>query len=79
LINGTETEILICHACEGSGVVQMEEIEDHHNGVYRFWNEICSTCNGSGRRIKIVTIETTIKAYDNPEVAQITFDKLKDK
>ena len=75
----TESEIVICNRCNGIGTTEHKEIEDYHNNEYKHWNEVCNECYGTGR-LKITTETTvTVESYDNPEVAELVFDKLKKK
>ena len=53
----SDTKIIMCETCTGSGVVHQRELEDPHRGEYKEWNEICTRCLGSGRLIKTTSIE----------------------
>jgi len=79
-----KSEIVICSKCEGKGHLERSELQDYHKGEYRYWDELCSHCEGSGRIItKTETIET-VEPYNNSIAdklaAEIVFKKLqKDK
>lgn len=45
-------EIILCTSCNGRGSIEQKELEDYHKGEYRFWDERCETCKGSGRLIR---------------------------
>lgn len=66
-------EIIVCDNCKGHGTIGQSELEDYHRGEYRYWNTVCTKCNGSGRMMQVVT--TTVEPYDNSEVTML---KLKD-
>jgi DnaJ-class molecular chaperone len=59
--SSTNTKIIICEKCRGTGVVHKSELEDYHRGEYREWDEICPTCHGAGRLEELTTV--TIKPY----------------
>lgn len=71
-------EILLCEICNGTGTKEHCEIEDYHHNTYRVWYDVCLNCKGSGRLIRTTTTETTLKPYDNPEVAKIIYEKLQE-
>ena len=79
--NQTITEIIACDTCRGNGYIECSELVDYHKGDYDCWNEICYSCNGSGRIVKTTTIE--YKKFDNSIVENLLkekiIEKLKDK
>jgi DnaJ-class molecular chaperone len=50
-------QIIICTSCKGKGFHELNELVDYHKGDYRYWNEICTRCRGSGRMIERKTTE----------------------
>lgn len=71
-------EILICNACKGTGLTEHSELVDYHKHEYDYWDDICSECKGSGRLLKKVMTIEKITPYDNPQIAKLMFEKLKD-
>ena len=63
------SEMLICHVCVGTGIIENSELEDHHRGEYRYWDTVCTMCKGNGRLLKTVTTITTTEPYDNSKVS----------
>lgn len=52
----TTREVVICNSCKGSGTHHCSELTDYHRREYDTWTEECSTCKGSGRLTKVVTL-----------------------
>ena len=63
-----EEEIIICGKCKGKGITEESKLVGGHNNDYDYWNEICSKRKGSGRLLKIVETQTTIKEYSTPKI-----------
>lgn len=79
MIKTTNEEIMLCGPCKGTGLLQNSELEDYHNGTYRYWNTVCRTCKGLGRLKKVVVTETEITPYDNAEVTLLLLKETDDK
>lgn len=69
-------EIVICDQCKGAGCTEGRELADYHKHEYHYFDILCTRCNGSGRLQKTTTVD--YQPYDNPKVANLTFEKLKD-
>ena len=63
-LRNTERDIIICDNCEGSGIIQKSELSNYHKSEYRSWQEVCLSCQGSGRILKNVV---TFKVPYNPD------------
>ena len=57
--------VIICSTCKGKGEIRRKESRDYHKGIYDYWYESCSDCQGSGKLIETVT--TTTKPFSKPE------------
>lgn len=55
----TQTSIIICGTCEGTGYTERHEMTNHHKGEYDTIKTKCRLCGGSGRLRKVVTTEVT--------------------
>ena len=63
----TQTSIIICGTCEGTGYTEKHEMTDYHRREYDIIKTKCRTCGGSGRLRKVVRTEVT--AFVPEEVA----------
>jgi DnaJ-class molecular chaperone len=50
-----ERSMVICTHCQGTGVRRIETLVDHHKGEYEVTHSDCSVCEGTGRRVRILT------------------------
>ena len=50
-------EMMLCNSCNGKGFNIYSELVDYHNRIYEDDKQSCSKCNGTGRLIKIVTVQ----------------------
>jgi DnaJ-class molecular chaperone len=71
VVNGSRAyqsaRIVECSACEGSGVVEKEEMTSYHKREYDVWNEVCQKCDGDGRMVRytvIVEVNITIDGFN---------------
>jgi DnaJ-class molecular chaperone len=54
----SESRIIICPDCKGSGKSECNELDDPHHNDYWEWDEICTECGGEGRIMQTVNITT---------------------
>ena len=57
--NSTNTKIIICDMCKGSGVTHYSELEDYHRSEYKDHDLICTNCLGQGRLEEVTTVKIT--------------------
>lgn len=81
----TTKKIVVCTACNSSGIIEREELVDYHKRDYDYWKELCATCGGEGRlvqnthsfRITFVTPGSPHKYPDgHHDYAKVSFEKL---
>lgn len=69
-MSGRKTETIeLCDSCKGTGVIEREELVNHHKGDYDYWTETCSRCLGSGLIKVTETYTMTVEPY-LPETAR---------
>jgi hypothetical protein len=51
-------KIVLCETCKGSGKIERQKIEDYHHNDYYIWDEVCGSCDGFGRVLRIIEIST---------------------
>jgi DnaJ-class molecular chaperone len=71
----SESTIVICDSCKGSGKKQLSERYDHHHKYDWVWETVCPSCGGHGRLWKVVGTsyrqlsEEDLKLIPKPEEA----------
>lgn len=51
-------QVIICKTCKGTGIVEHRKFEGHSRG-WEMDRYTCPECNGTGRKIRIITISET--------------------
>ena len=74
-----ESKILICKTCKGKGTTEHSELQDYHRGEYKYWNEVCWKCKGTGRLLQTITTKIKTVPYDNSEVTLLLLKDTDDK
>jgi hypothetical protein len=74
-------KICICDICKGTGIREKEEITSYHNRDYHYWNELCSHCDGQGRKVQnlcIYDLEIVLPdgKISRERIEKITYEKL---
>jgi DnaJ-class molecular chaperone len=55
---------IICQRCEGEGKIRVFSDNPAYHGP---WEVVCQVCKGSGRRIRIVTIDYKLFGDENED------------
>lgn len=56
-MKNTESKIILCLGCGGTGKIEQSELEDYHNNISNYWDEECPSCDGFGRLIEETMVE----------------------
>ncbi len=53
----SETKVVVCYNCKGTGVFYSRHMTDYHRGEYDTKQHICHICEGSGLLSEIVVVK----------------------